>query len=387
MKVFKRFTRDQHGYKKNQIIPPRLEKQFPNTPYHVRFKHQGKCYWIKLTGALNRREAERMARAEYARVVHVDARYRHLQGEMPFGDLIQRYLAEHKHKPSFLWIDTRCRRLLAFFGNRSIGTIRREDTIRLRDQLKGEITRRGTGRSNADVNRHLEVLRSALNYAVNNEWLAINPIRRGVMMREREHTIRFFSEEEIERILDTCVGPLAHIRPMLEFCLLTGSRTAEMLMLKWEDVDFDGSRIHFRNTKTAQDRFVKMGIALRRLFYDLPRFEGCDYVFPNPLTKRPYGHYSKKYGRFIPGFPRKVWQKIRKQAMLTDAGAVPYTLRRTAATILAKNLGLHEAQEILGHANISTTRKYAAVTSDTYDRAAEVLEGSIKNERDRGRLR
>jgi integrase len=220
---------------------------------------------------------------------------------------------------------------------------------------------------------------------VQNEWLAVSPFKHGITLREQEHPIRYFTDQEMHRILDACVGPIAHVRPMIEFCLLTDCRTAEMLCLRWEDVDFEGSRIHFRNTKTAVDRFVKMGLELRRLLYNLPRFEGCEWVFPSPRILRPYGHTSKKYQRFLPQFPRKVWNTIRKRAMLTDKAAVPYGFRRTSATILAKNLGLHEAQEILGHSDIATTRRYAAVVADTYDRAAEVLEERVSRAVNGGR--
>lgn len=382
MKIFKRIRDDRagkkFGLKSGQFVPVDLEKHFPELPYHVRFKHQNKTYWIKLPGARNRREAEKMARAEYARVVHVDARYKHLLGEIPLSELIDRYKDEVRHKSSFLWIEVRCNQILRFFsGKKPIGAIRREDVIRLRNELKKEITNRGRERSSSDVNRTLEVLRALLNFAVDNEWLVANPIRRGVMLRAGAQTIRYFSDDEIDRLLESCTGTLSHLRPMIEFCLLTGCRTAEMLLLKWADVDFEGDRIHFRHTKTAHDRFVKMGRELRRLLYDLVRAEGCDYVFPNPITLRPYGHWSKKYKRFIPSFPRKAWSEIKKRAEITDREAVPYTFRRTAATILAKSLGLHEAREILGHSSITTTQKYAAVTSDTYDKAAEVLERRV----------
>ncbi|MBI4468110.1 MAG: site-specific integrase [Acidobacteria bacterium] len=169
---------------------------------------------------------------------------------------------------------------------------------------------------------------------------------------------------------------------MIEFCLLTGCRTREMLRLEWNDVDWEGSWIHFRNIKTAHDRVVAMWLELRMLLNNLRRFEGSSHVFPNPKTGKPFGHYSTGYSRSFPQFPRKPWKVVCERANLTDSLATPHTFRRTVGTILAKNLGLQADAEILGHSDPSITRRYAGVLSETYDRAAQVLETSLAKAND-----
>jgi integrase len=198
------------------------------------------------------------------------------------------------------------------------------------------------------------------------------------LFRENHQTPKFYTPDEIKRMLDACTGELECYRPMIEFQLLTACRTGEMLLLKWEDVDFEGSRIHFRNTKTAQDRFVEMGIELRRLLVRLPRLAGCPWVFPNLATKEPYGYPSKAKGQYKPQFPRKAWQKIVKRAGLIDRGAIPYALRHTAATVIARDHSLNEAKAILGHSDLKTTLRYAQVASDAFSRAATLLEDLLK---------
>jgi integrase len=381
MKIYKRFTNDadaeQHGKLRGQTIPAKLEDKFPESPYWVRFVHNGERYTTKLDGAHTRRDAEKMAKTIYARIVGEEGKYRHLQGTMPFSTLLERYLEENRSKPSYDKMEQRAKRLVEFFAETSIAKIRRQDAIKFREQLRKETTRRGQQRSNADTNRYLQLLRGALNFAVLNEWLAVNPLARAnLLLTENKGVPRFFTDEEIERILTACYGELEYYRPMIEFCLLTGCRTREMLLLTWDAVDFEGSRIHFHNTKTKHDRFVIMSMELRRLLSNLPRLS--EYVFPNPKTGQPYGHFSERYGKLFPQFPRKAWEMIRKRAGLTDTLATPYTFRRTAATVLAKSLGLHEAAEILGHADIKTTMIYAKVVSETYNQAAEILETKLR---------
>ncbi len=148
---------------------------------------------------------------------------------------------------------------------------------------------------------------------------------------------------------------------------------------KQHKLKLDGASNRRQAEKMAREeygRIVHVNSKYRHWQGDIP------FIFPNPKTGKPFGHASREYERFFPQSPRKAWEIIAKRANLTDRLATPYTFRRTAGTILAKDLGLQGAAEILDHSELSTTRCYVGVVSETHDRAAQVLETSIRRAND-----
>jgi integrase len=319
-----------------------------------------------------------LAKRKYAEIVTDDTRFRNFKGEMSFDDLAHRFLEEIKHQKSIQTSAGRMKRLQNFFRGRRIGTVTREDAVALREKLKAEVTSRGTERASATVNRHLQLLRAMFNLAVRHGWLTVNPLAQArLLLRENLSTPRILSDDELERIFNACTGDLAYMKSLLEFLLLSGCRPREVLLLEWRDIDWQMSRVHLRNTKVGHDRIIAMGMRLRQVLTSIPRLSDT-WVFVNPQTLKPYGHTSKRFNIFRPTFPEKMWRRVLQQAGITDPDVTVYCFRRTAATLLAKQLGLHEAARVLGHVNLSTTTRYAAVTSDVYDKAAELLEEKVR---------
>jgi hypothetical protein len=65
--------------------------------------------------------------------------------------------------------------LVDYFGNRKLRSIRANDLESFKNNRLKEITRRGTKRNIATVNRELSLLRAMLNYALQNDWIIQNP--------------------------------------------------------------------------------------------------------------------------------------------------------------------------------------------------------------------
>ena len=88
---------------------------------------------------------------------------------------------------------------------------------------------------------------------------------------------QWLTVEEAERLI---VASCPHLRPLVEFLLLTGARAGEALWLDWRDVDLARRHVTFRDTKNGDDRGVPLHPRLVATLANLPHRDG--YVFRRP---------------------------------------------------------------------------------------------------------
>ena len=73
------------------------------------------------------------------------------------------------------------------------------------------------------------------------------------------------------------------------------------------------------------------------------------------------------------------WDKIRKQAGIPDVRL--HDLRHNYASLLVNHgRSLYEVQKLLGHADISTTQRYAHLSQDTLKDATEIVSLSLESD-------
>ncbi len=173
------------------------------------------------------------------------------------------------------------------------------------------------------------------------------------------------SREEAERLL-SAPDPAERLywrdRALLEFTYASGVRVGELITVRVRDVDLDeGCAVVYG--KGAKERVVPLGrpaidalrVYLRELRPALDRREGQG---AGPLFLNARGGGLSRMG---------VWKILKKQ--VERAGIArrvkPHTLRHTFAThLLEGGADLASVQEMLGHADISTTQIYTHVDRD-----------------------
>jgi integrase len=123
-------------------------------------------------------------------------------------------------------------------------------------------------------NRHLTMLKSVFNKAVEWGMLFTNPCAAIKNIRENGARTRFLSTEEIDTLL---AHASERFKPLLITALHTGMRRGEILRLMRSDVDFVNHIITVQESKSGKKRMIPVQTAIdHRLRRD--RDKGCETV-------------------------------------------------------------------------------------------------------------
>ncbi len=170
------------------------------------------------------------------------------------------------------------------------------------------------------------------------------------------------SIEEVDRFLEVFPRrgePLeVRNRTILELLYASGLRVSELSDLSLQSIDFDTEFIRVVG-KGGKTRIVPVGkIALRQLRYYI---ENVRPILAEKNPKVPWLFLSKN-GKILDR--NRVWNVVKDGAVLAgiSKNVHPHTLRHSFASHLLENgADLRVIQEMLGHANISTTELYTHV--------------------------
>ena len=161
------------------------------------------------------------------------------------------------------------------------------------------------------------------------------------------------SAKNIPKKQRTVVGP--HAAAALRLLILTGARLREILNLRWDWVDLERGLLLLPDSKTGRKTIVLNAPALA-ILSNVPR-QG-PHVIVGPDPEQPRHDLNRP------------WRLISKHARLE--GVRLHDLRHTHASIGAgAGIGLPIIGKLLGHAQPSTTQRYAHLDADPLRQASE----------------
>ena len=273
---------------------------------------------------------------------------------------MQEYSKSRNKPNSFIRKETAFKFLNQFLGRLNLETINR---AHLHKYVQW---RKSAGLSEATVNREIAVIKHLLNYAVDCGVLKANPVEKFKLLKEERRERPRVSYVDINRVIDA-VRP--DCRPLFVFLRETGCRREEALALQhWQVHEASNMVVFTENTKSRKCRHVELTPAAIEAVHTLPAVKDCPYVFYNIKTK----------GRWRDC--RKPWLEARANGGLP--GLQVKDLRRHYAIELAENgASMHDIQQVLGHASVSTTERYYAHFSPQHSarKILKVLEGGRSN--------
>jgi len=217
------------------------------------------------------------------------------------------------------------------------------------------------GRKPTTIARRISSLKQFFEYLASQGTIKNNPLAGFSAPKISRYHPHYLSPREIKMIFEAIEDdqPLAaRNRAILEVLYGSGLRVSELLGLKWGDIEFEAGFIRVKG-KGGKQRLAPLGDfasdALKKLdsrSTDKPQ-EGPDLVFR--------GRTGKPLSRVA------VWKMLKKLVLRAGISkpVSPHTFRHSFAThMLEGGADLRVVQEMLGHADISTTQIYTSLDRD-----------------------
>jgi integrase len=232
---------------------------------------------LKSTGTTNRREAETIERDFREELNRRRHQVREASPDMTFTDLAARFLADGSPRPYHL---ERLKVLLPHFGEYPIGNISKPSvrefrTARHKEKRLTETT----------LNRDIEVLRHLLYWAVDEGFLAANPLARIRLPKQRRKPRPILNLAEEAKLLDSAAP---HMRQLIIGALDSGMRRGELLTQLMEHVDLNRRVLLVTHSKTAggEAREIPLTARLAEVLSARDQPEGLVFTFKGrPIHK------------------------------------------------------------------------------------------------------
>lgn len=218
--------------------------------------------------------------------------------------------------------------------------------------------------SPATAAHSLTTLRVFFNFLADEGYIDSNPTARVEKPKCRKAVLNTFSLEQIESVLGTCGRDFTGVRDraMLMLMLDCGLRVSEVCGVALEDVDWAEQTVLVLG-KGNQQRCVPFGRATRGALTDYIARRGTDLV--------THSLFVSVYGEPVDRFRiRKIMAKRCEKAGISGVRCSPHTLRHTCAVTYLRNGGdVFSLQKLLGHSDLTMTRRYAELSqTDVQDK-------------------
>lgn len=293
---------------------------------------------------------------------------------LTFEDLADEYMKQWSKKDpnqiprTAYWLDV--------FGKRPIKAISTSDIRKALDHyakgkcLKGDGAGKSSEtnkpRSSNTVLRRKAVLSSIFKYGIRRGYLKENPVD-GIFIDATPNQVeRFLDDRERKALMTACQeSTWDKLYLVVLMAITTGMRKAELVNLRWTDINFDKGLAKLATTKNGTPRINPIPAPA---LDELKKFRqvGNGLIFASSCdTEKPFNF-------------RVQWTRALQRANIKNFRF--HDLRHTAASYLVMNgASLHETAEILGHKSTQTTKRYAHLSTDHKSALSERVMDKVFN--------
>jgi integrase len=337
------------------------------------------AWWMDYTDAEGKRvrESTRTDNKQLARELH-DKRLAEvweqkrlgIKRDRKFDEAVALFLEEKRKKgiAAISDYEDHCDWWLSKFRGRSLRSITQElivETIKEREAIN----------SPATCNRYLSTLRGMLRLVtIKYKWLRRDEMPNFFFYEEPKGRVRWLTPDEIARLLDA-LPP--HWKDIAQFSFATGQRQANVLNLRWEQIDLQNRTVVF-DWKEMKGR-RSHGIPLNDAAVEV-------------LSRRIGTHHTYVFtyqGHPIKSCSWDMWQRALRRAGIEDFR--PHDMRHTWASMLAQRgvpdgvlqkLGAWQTPKMVDryrHHDTASLAPYAAKADEVLAATSQLLTRSPRN--------
>jgi len=357
------------GRKKGYKAPQGLIKQRKSANWYIKARIGGKLVY-KSTKTSDLRQAELILAKVKVALLSLDSQVREVIGKsVPFNELIRRYLSEVSPSKRSQRTDmTNARPLLAYFGDRKIDLITKQDAYRYQDWRKSQRTQRTKQPiSGATINREIALLRHAFKKAIRWGYLDQNQAQgiEGFSEVKRE---RYITDQEFESIKQAAHSheKSRHLADIMDVLYHTAQRSGRILGLKWKQINLKERTITFEQLSRTKKvpHVIWINDPLFAILSKLRLKRGASKIV-SPLV------FHKDDGSGY-GSIKTAWNTACKKAGVKDVRI--HDIRHKAITDMVKaGYSLAFVGKVAGHSTPSTTHRYAHLSVESTKAALESL--------------
>jgi site-specific recombinase XerD len=210
------------------------------------------------------------------------------------------------------------------------------------------------GLSPTTLNRRLYALKHFFDFLLEHQQVFGNPIKPSYFARVGRPLPRALSSEQVHALWGQITHPMD--QALFGVMLRCGLRVSEVVKLKLTHIDWDQGALLIEQGKGQKDRRVFLSAdaaaSLKACLTGRPRGVPDDAVFWN--RKRPQ----------VPLSVKAIQKKIERYARAAGLHATCHQLRHTfASNLLEHGAEIVAIKELLGHASVSSSERYARVSN------------------------
>jgi integrase len=272
------------------------------------------------------------------------------------------------------------------------------DELKISEFYAWRSSRLEQGKKTTTVNKNIVALKAALKWGVKQGYIESNPLEKMELLKEydSEAKVRYLSDDERQRLmsalderekriragrtnhnewLDERERPLMpeldgefadHIKPMVLLSLHTGMRQGNLFALKWGDIDFESRTATLRAavTKTGKTIRIPLNSFSVKLLSDW-RAQCANsapdaLIFPSPVS-----------GAILTNV-KKAWAGVLQAAQIENFRW--HDMRHDfASQLVMLGVDLNTVRELMGHADMAMTMRYAHLAPSVKLQAVELL--------------
>lgn len=211
------------------------------------------------------------------------------------------------------------------------------------------------GKKERTIDLYLSAISSFFSFCLEEDYMKTTVVKKRWRPKIPHSLPKYLDEFEYARVKVTSEHLPIRNRALLLFLFSTGCRVSEVVSLRVQDIDFDRRYVDVTGK----------GQKIRRIYFS----EECGLVLSDYLELRTANPtdplFLNKFGDGLQAIGiRKILQKVGGKAGLNQSFH-PHMCRHTFATnMLARGADLQFIADVMGHADLNTTRIYAQIPTE-----------------------